>query len=165
MFAKGVETVSTVWTLLYTHAVSCNLLPTPTAVPTQSKRAHWCNSHFIHCTTIEVYDVRGCTRASHWASGVGGSASSPVLHRVISDHMTRSQHSSTPSVFNLACFIQCNHWHMPQSFSKLAHWIWPSKNWLCTFTILAKRQEPEHRWCVTWPCCCFVPECICPRCQ
>ena len=32
------------------------------------------------------------------------------------------------------------------------------------YSLLAKRQEPEHRCPVTWPCYCFVPECICPRC-
>ena len=91
----------------------CNLLPTPTAISTtQSKRAHWCNSHFIHCTKIEVGDgVWGCTRARHWASGVRGSSTSPVLHRVTSDHLTRSQCWSAPSDSDLSCFIQCYHWH------------------------------------------------------
>ncbi len=92
--------------------VSCNLLPPPTAVSTRSKRAHWCNSHFIHCTTIEVGDgVWGCTRARHWASGVRGSSPSPVLHRVTSDHLTRSQCWAAPSDSDLACFIQCHHWY------------------------------------------------------
>ena len=36
--------------------VSHHLLSTPTAVSTQSKRALCCNSHFIHCTKIEVGD-------------------------------------------------------------------------------------------------------------
>ena len=92
--------------------VSCHLLPTPTAVSTQSKRAHWCNSHFIHCTKIEVGDgVWGCTRARHWASGVRGGSTSPVLHRVTSDHLTRSQYSFAPSDSDLTCFIQRHHWH------------------------------------------------------
>ena len=92
--------------------VSCHLLPTPTAVSTLSKTASWCNSHFIHCTKIEVGDgVWGCTRARHWASGVRGGSPSPVLHRVTSDHLTRSQCWSAPSDSDLACFIQCHHWH------------------------------------------------------
>ena len=92
--------------------VGSNLLPTPTAVSTQSKRAHWCNSHFIHYTKIEVGDgVWGCTRARHWVSGVRGGSPSPVLHRVTSDHLTRSQCWSAPSHSDLASFIQCHHWH------------------------------------------------------
>ena len=92
--------------------VSFDLLPTPTAVSTHSKRTHWCNSHFIHCTKIEVGDgVWGCTRARHRLSRVGGSASYPVLHRVTSDHLTRSKSWSLPCDCNLACFIQCQHWH------------------------------------------------------
>ena len=90
--------------------VSRHLLPTPTAVSTQSKRAHWCNSHFIHCTKIEVGDgVWGCTRGWHWVSGVRGGSPSPVLHRVTSDHLTRSQCWSAPSDSELACIIQCHH--------------------------------------------------------
>ena len=92
--------------------VRCNLLPTPTAVSAQSKRASWCNSRFIHCTKIEVGDgVWGCTRARHWASGVRGGSPSPVLHRVTSDHLTSSQCWSAPSDSDFACFIQCHHWH------------------------------------------------------
>ena len=92
--------------------VNSNFLPTPTAVSTQSKRAHWCNSHFIHCTKIEVGDgVWGCTRARHWASGVRGGSPSPVLHRVTSDHLTKTQYSFAPSDSDLACFIQRHHWH------------------------------------------------------
>ena len=96
--------------------VSCHLLPTPTAVSTQSKGAHWCNSHFIHCTKIEVGDgVWGCTRAQHWASAVRGGSPSPVLHRVTSDHLTRSQCWSAPSDSDLACCIQCHHWQTSSS--------------------------------------------------
>ena len=92
--------------------VSCHLLPSATAVSTQSKRAHRCNSHFIHCTKIEVDDgVQGCTRARHWASGVRGGSPSPVLHRVTSDHLTRSNCWSAPGDSDLARFIQCDHWH------------------------------------------------------
>ena len=92
--------------------VSCHLLPTPTAVSTQSNMTHWCNSHFIHCTKIEVGDnIWGCTRARHWASCVRGGSPSPVLHRVTSDHLTRSQRWSAPSDSDLAWFIQCHHWH------------------------------------------------------
>ena len=103
--------------------VSCHLLPTPTAVSTQSKRANWCNSHFIHCTKIEVGDgVWGCTRARHWASGVRGGSPSPVLHRVTSDHLTRSQCWSAPSDSDLASFIQCHHWHATISGSRYICW-------------------------------------------
>ena len=103
--------------------VSCHLLPTPTAVCTQSKRAHWCNSHFIHCTKIEVGDsVWGCIRAIHWASGVRGDSLSPVLHRVTSDHLTRSQTSSAPSDSDLARFIQCHHWHTSRRRLKYICW-------------------------------------------
>ena len=92
--------------------VSCNLFLTTTAVSTQSMRAHWRNSHFIHCTKIEVGDgIRGCIRTRHWASGVGGPAPSPVLHRVTSDHLTSSKCWSAPSDSDLACFIQCQHWY------------------------------------------------------
>ena len=93
------------YTLCFTlTVVSCNLLPTPTAVSTPSKRAHWCNSHFIHCTKIEVGDgVWGW--AKHWVSGVRGGSPSPVLHRVTSDHLTRSQCWSAPSDSDLACCI------------------------------------------------------------
>ena len=71
--------------------VSCDLLPTIAAVCTQSKRALWCNSHFIHCTKTEVGDsVWGCTRDRHWASGVRVGFTSPVLDRVAGDHLTNS---------------------------------------------------------------------------
>lgn len=39
-----------------------------------------------------------------------------------------------------------------------------NKNWICTFTKLVKRQEPEHRYPVMLPCYCFLTECICPQC-
>ena len=106
---------------LYTllTVVRCNLLPTSTAVSTQSKWTIWCNSHFIHCSKIEVGDgVWGCTRARHWASGVRRGSPSPVLHRVTSDHLTRSQCWSAPSDSDLACFIQCHHWHTTISGSR-----------------------------------------------
>ena len=104
-------------------AVSGNLLVPPTAVSTPSKRAHRCNSHFIHCTKIEVGDgVWGCTRARHWASGVRGGSPSSVLHRVTSDHLTRSQCWSDPSDSDLACFIQCHHRHTYVSGSRYIFW-------------------------------------------
>ena len=107
--------------------VSCHLLPTPTAVSTQSKGAHWCNSHFIHCTKIEVGDgVWGCTRARHWVSGVRGGSPSPVLHRVTSDHLTRSQYPSAPSDSDLAWFIQCHHWHTSRRQLRCICW---GKRW------------------------------------
>ena len=103
--------------------VSCNVLPSVAAVSTSSKRARWCNSHFIHCTKIEVGDgVWGCIRARHWVSDVRGGSTSPVLHRVTRDHLTRSQCWSAPSDSELACFIQCHHRHI--SISRLRYICW-----------------------------------------
>ena len=110
-------------TVIKLTVVSCHLLPTPTAVSTQSKRAHWCNSHFIHCTKIEVGDsVWGYTRVRHWASGVRGGSTSLVLHRVTSDQLTRSQCWSAPSDSDLACFIQCHHWHISRRRLRYICW-------------------------------------------
>ena len=106
-----------------TPVVSCNLLPPPTAVSTQSKTASWCNSHFIHCTKIEVGDgVWGWARAIHWVSGVRGGSPFSVLYRVTSDHLTRSQCWSAPSNSDLACFIQCHHWHITISGWRYICW-------------------------------------------
>ena len=111
-----VHAVIFIWRWFLIHftltVVSCNLFPPPTAVSTPSKWANWCNSHFILCTKIEVGDgVWGCTRARHWTIGIRGGSPSPVLHRVTSDHLTRPQCWSAPSDSDLACFIQCHHWH------------------------------------------------------
>ena len=114
--------------------VSHHLRPTPTAVSTQSKSAHWCNSHFIHCTKVEVGDgVWCCIRARHWASGVRGGSPSPVLHRVTSDHLTRSQYSSAPNDSDFSRFIQCHHWHTSRRRLRYScrKW-WSLNNEFCT---------------------------------
>ena len=64
------------------------------------------------CTTIKVGDgVCGCIRARHWANDVRSGSPPSVLHIVTRGFLTRSQCRSAPSDSDLACFIQCHHWH------------------------------------------------------
>ena len=133
-------------------AVSCNLLPPPTAVSTQSKITSWCNSHFIHCTKIEVGDGVWGYKARHWVSGVRGGSPSPVLHRVTSDHLTRSQCWSAPSDSDLACFIQCHHWHTTISGWRYIYGIVKYTK-QCTLHWLpcSLNHKQNHRMRVWWP--------------
>ena len=123
--------------------VSSNLLPTPTAVSTQSKRAQWCNSHFIHCTRSKVGDgVWGCIRARHWASGVRGGSPSPVLHRVTSDHLTRPQYSFAPSDSDLACFIHRYHWHSSRRRLRCICWTKWWELWRIPYFVSPNSNTP-----------------------
>ena len=69
------------------------------------------NNKYCKLTVVSgnLLPTPSCTRVRHRVSGVRGGASSPVLHRVTSDHLTRSKCRSAPSDSDLPCFIQWHH--------------------------------------------------------